>query len=335
MQSLLSVFALFSYAAVGYGQFTTVLNIPPDPNIGDFQSIGAHTQLNLFDGGVVGMRFNAGVPDEANEKVEMNIFGGTVGDFFNANQGSIVNVSGGMVGSGLQVQFGSRLNVTAGTVARVDKVMRRGEANISGGNVGAITAYLGGGLLNLSGGTVDEIKALMGSFVNIFGTQFVLDGDDITDSFTWNEPLTIDDRDVTLSGRLADGSDFSFDLNSTAVPDQDFFDVGADLVVMRVLPADTNNDGLINIDDLNNVRNNFGETGNADGKLLGDAVPWDGVVDIDDLNVVRNKFGAGATPVPEPSGSVIALLGILTILADRRNRSRLPNAAKPSKSSSP
>lgn len=38
------------------GQFTTVLNIPPDPDIGDYQSIGSDTQLNLSNGGSIGAR---------------------------------------------------------------------------------------------------------------------------------------------------------------------------------------------------------------------------------------------------------------------------------------
>jgi len=49
--------------------------------------------------------------------------------------------------------------------------------------------------------------------------------------------------------------------------------------------GDTNGDGVVNIDDLNNVRNFFG-TNNPGGDTNGD-----GVVNIDDLNNVRNNFG--------------------------------------------
>ena len=38
------------FASVAYAQFTTILNIPPDPDIGDNQSIDSNTQLNLSDG---------------------------------------------------------------------------------------------------------------------------------------------------------------------------------------------------------------------------------------------------------------------------------------------
>jgi len=83
--------------------------------------------------------------------------------------------------------------------------------------------------------------------------------------------------------------------------------------------GDTNGDGLVNIDDLNNVRNNFGATGAADGSLAGDAFPFDGLVNIDDLNAVRNDFGAGTAVVPEPSG-LLLLMTALLIIAVRRRR---------------
>ena len=51
--------------------------------------------------------------------------------------------------------------------------------------------------------------------------------------------------------------------------------------------GDTNGDGVVDIVDLNNVRNNFGEGG------LGDT-NQDGNVDITDLNNVRNHFGQSA-----------------------------------------
>jgi hypothetical protein len=50
-------------------------------------------------------------------------------------------------------------------------------------------------------------------------------------------------------------------------------------------PGDTDFDGDVDLDDLNNVRNHFGATG------LGDTWPFDGDVDLDDLNAVRNNFG--------------------------------------------
>ena len=75
---------------------------------------------------------------------------------------------------------------------------------------------------------------------------------------------------------------------------------------------------MVNIIDLNGVRNNFGATGPDDGTLPGDAFPFDGFVNIKDLNGVRNNFGAGAA-VPEPSTFALAsLFAFVGIIARRR-----------------
>jgi len=71
------------------------------------------------------------------------------------------------------------------------------------------------------------------------------------------------------------------------------------------LPGDANGDGRVNIDDLNAVRNNFGNVGvGVEGDTNGD-----GVVNIDDLNAVRNNFGAMAAPVAlQATGTLRATL---------------------------
>jgi len=86
--------------------------------------------------------------------------------------------------------------------------------------------------------------------------------------------------------------------------------------------GDATDDGRIDIDDLNAVRNNFGAVGLADGSLAGDTVPFDGKVNIDDLNAVRNNFGASVINVaPEPGGGVM-LIGVVACWAVARRRTR-------------
>jgi len=74
--------------------------------------------------------------------------------------------------------------------------------------------------------------------------------------------------------------------------------------------GDTDKDGDVDLDDLNNVRNHFDETGE---NIVGDTAPFDGVVDLDDLNRVRDNFGAvlsipnGFTAVPEPGSLALAI----------------------------
>lgn len=63
-----------------------------------------------------------------------------------------------------------------------------------------------------------------------------------------------------------------------------------------VVPGDTNGDGQVDLVDLNNVRNHFGENG---PNIMGDT-NGDQVVDLQDLNAVRNNFGAAAPIVAGP-----------------------------------
>jgi len=92
------------------------------------------------------------------------------------------------------------------------------------------------------------------------------------------------------------------DLGGPSLGSYDFFLVK--IVDDTIVPGDTNGDGVVDLADLNNVRNHFGGTG------LGDTNA-DGIVDLEDLNAVRNHFGAvnSATAVPEPSAVVLLVVG--------------------------
>ena len=83
------------------------------------------------------------------------------------------------------------------------------------------------------------------------------------------------------------------------------------------IPGDTNGDLVVDTDDLNDVRNNFGGRG-----PVGDAFPFDGRVNIDDLNAVRNHFGSRAIAVPEPSGFILAAFLISWALSNRAGKAR-------------
>ncbi len=90
---------------------------------------------------------------------------------------------------------------------------------------------------------------------------------------------------------------------------------------LSVVVGDTNGDGVVDINDLNDVRNHFGAMGPDDGTLPGDTFPFDGKVNLNDLNAVRNNFGARANAVPEPSAFGLAsLLALLAIVAGRGRR---------------
>jgi hypothetical protein len=88
------------------------------------------------------------------------------------------------------------------------------------------------------------------------------------------------------------------------------------LLVSPGLTGDTDKDGDVDLDDLNNVRNHFDETGE---NIPGDTVPYDGVVDLIDLNRVYDNYGASIefpgnlTSVPEPS--TLGLIGVFAVTA--------------------
>lgn len=83
--------------------------------------------------------------------------------------------------------------------------------------------------------------------------------------------------------------------------------------------GDTDEDGDVDLTDLNAVRNNFGSSG-APG-LPGDAFPFDGVVDLGDLNGVRNNFGAtGSAAVPEPASAILGLGALVGLSLFRRTK---------------
>lgn len=100
---------------------------------------------------------------------------------------------------------------------------------------------------------------------------------------------------------------------------------GGRVYVIEGLPprieGDTNRDGVVDLTDLNAVRNNFGTqaTGQASD------VNRDGIVGLEDLNAVRNRFGEGAIGVPEPTAHSLALLAVVLLIAVFQNRSALSN----------
>ena len=129
------------------------------------------------------------------------------------------------------------------------------------------------------------------SFSNLFGANFA--------------GAVLAAADLSTAASISAASfDMSTTYNGLTLFPAGFDPVAAGLSFVPVLPGDTNGDGRVGIDDLNNVRNNFGTAG---ARVLGDT-NGDRVVNIDDLNAVRNNFGAvAASAVPEP-GSYALLI---------------------------
>jgi hypothetical protein len=90
---------------------------------------------------------------------------------------------------------------------------------------------------------------------------------------------------------------------------------GGPLLPSHHNPGDTNNDGTVDLTDLNNVLNNFGSPG-----TIGDD-DSSGTVDLTDLNNVLNNFGttySSVSAVPEPASTFACLFAAHPLLARRR-----------------
>lgn len=247
-----------AWCQIGFAQFATILNVPPDAAP---PSIGFGTQLNLFDGGALDNRF------VTSEGSELNVFGGTVGTLFSAGSGSVVNVAGGSIAIRSSAGSGSMVNISGGSVGGSFRAESGSVVNVSGGIVDSTFFVDGGGQVNISGGTVDQVEVRESANVNISGgsrtggfhvsegaavnlivSKFVLNGTDLTGALTPTHPVGVDIRDITISGILGDGLPFSFDLNSVRPPSslEDYFDLGASLQIILTPPGDFTGNARVN-----------------------------------------------------------------------------------------
>lgn len=157
------------------------------------------SSVNISDGTVT--TITAGDPNNNDSSAEVNITGGHIGNHFHI-RGGTVNISGGLIGDHMVVDTDSVANITGGDIGDNFSTYNS-EVNISGGRFG------------------DRFDSDQ-SDINLFGRAFFLNGIEISDLII-GEAVGIVDRGVTLSGILADGSDFSFDLNPFPVVDGDRF----------------------------------------------------------------------------------------------------------------
>ena len=202
------VFLCAVMGAFSYAQFTTIINVPPDPAPA---SVGANTQLNLFEGGALPARFTAGSSGATSRNIEVNIQGGTVGEKFKARRGSTINISGGIFGGGALMYAGSTVNLSGGTIQRSPNGFRvKGNMTMTGGTVGHFRAS-SGSIVDIYGGALGFGFGTFDSTVTLFGGDFRLDGGLLPglerdgDTISLNLPAT-----AQLTGILSDGTPFAF-----------------------------------------------------------------------------------------------------------------------------
>ena len=162
----------------------------------------------------------------------VNITGGDV-DAFSASLGSVVNVNGGNFHS-FSLDLSSEADISGGSFSNRVTVQTEGVLNVSGGDFDGFVSVGTDSEINISGGSFDGFfRALFDSEVNLFGSEFLLDDVLLDNNLTIDEAFTISQRDATLEGLLADGTPFSFDLNSAFGFG---FDPNSTLTVTLVVP---------------------------------------------------------------------------------------------------
>jgi hypothetical protein len=327
LYSAMFLLCLGALAPPAAAEFSTTINVPPKPAP---ESIDSDTQLNLFAFGRLGDDFVAGSFSGLSTNVEVNVFGGDIGDNFSANGGTTLNLIGGNVGEFGDAFPGSLVNVMGGELGDFFDANQGSSVRIASGSVGAGFDSLSGSFVRLSGGAVGaDFNARAGSSVSILGKSFFLGTDEITGTLEPGVPTLISSRQATLSGNLADDMPFSFDLHDTDEPLQDFFDPLATLTITLLHPADYDRNGVVNQGDYLVWRQQFGSTGSnsADGNS-------DGVVDAADYAVWRDGLQttapfASAAPVPSPGS--LSLLFLLTVFQlPRRTIRCIRSSASPS-----
>ena len=159
----------------------------------------------------------------------LNVNSGSVSGI-DATDNSIANINGGTVVNGVTVAEDSIFNLNAGEVSGTF-FNAFGEVNFNGGTFSSTRSSFGG-TVNIFGGSFEgEFDALNNSAINLFGSEFFLDGV-LLDTFDIGESLVITDRNRLLSGLLADGSEFEFELNDSFSNNEgDFFASGSTLTL--------------------------------------------------------------------------------------------------------
>ena len=205
--------ALVATAAVlittGQALGQTVQTLLPGDTIPDNTVIPDGSTVNVNGGTIgLGVDLSNGILNINGGSVALGATGIPTG-FTNTN--NVVNLAGGEVGGFFQL-IDSELTITGGTIESFG-LFGDTTVNIDGGTVTRFPDTFSGGTVNLRGGDVFATRVFAGATLNVFGTDFALDGVPLAD-LSLGQTQIIDTRNVTLSATLADGSFFDTDLNT-------------------------------------------------------------------------------------------------------------------------
>ena len=186
--------------------FDEVIDIPTEPDIGVFESIGGiageTTQVNLFAGGRIASNV------DVNSGTEVNVFGGNVDFNFDIFSAAEANVLGGEL-QNITGSAGSQINISGGASIESARANELSEINITGGSIGSF--FFGAGSAgNISGGNFGFLTAAAGSDVNISGGTFgSLSGSRVL-GFSQAGAVELIGGEFQLNGNTITDSTFSF-----------------------------------------------------------------------------------------------------------------------------
>jgi hypothetical protein len=184
--------------------------------------------VNIYGGGV------GSLSSSVNSVI--NMLGGIVQGDITAGAAGSVNITGGEVEGRINV-LGGPVSISGGFVREGLAINNNGSVNISGGTIGGnlTTTSSSGTEVNISGGDLEGFFTIRSQVeFNLFGRYFHLDGIALSELQVGNA-FTITDRNVNLSGLLADGTPFSLYLDSKNTI-EDYFSPDATLTVTLVVP---------------------------------------------------------------------------------------------------
>ncbi|QQE11094.1 PEP-CTERM sorting domain-containing protein [Planctomycetota bacterium] len=169
--------------------------------------------INLSGTGIIG------IDTEAHSGSIVNVYGGTVEQYFTALGGSIINIFDGNIGNNFFAIEDSIVNISGGTIGENFDAGDGSTVNIHGGHFLNSDFHAYNSTLNIHGGTFDDYFSINSrAIMNLYGSNFKLDGIDIA-GIVPGTPFIVPDRgDVVLSATLEDGSAFDITLDNMSPP---------------------------------------------------------------------------------------------------------------------
>jgi fibronectin-binding autotransporter adhesin len=286
--------ATMNVSGTGVLRTTTDVHVGSEVDVNEQLTAENHGTLNQTGGLIdIGGNMILGVFDRSNGDV--NLSGG---ELHNRN-----NVIVGDAGVGTFTHTGGSHTVegdlTIGVQAGSDGLYTLDGDGVLDMTGGSMSYGAGVAQFAFDGGTLKDAGTINFNLVNNGGTLAPGGSPGVTNILGDYSVTSASATYQVEIGGLLQGTEYDF-LNvtgETALTGRLQVLLGADGPVL----GDTNGDGTVDLEDLNNVRNNFGESG------LGDT-NGDNVVDLDDLNNVRNNFGETSDAFTPEIGNTFTIL---------------------------